>query len=170
MDRGKLYTLIVVCVCCVVYDRTVPRLLGLCFVITRCCPPVRLVCSAHQNNLVSPFPLDLGLIPCHRLIRYFVFFAGSQIIFFERSSFFTCTACPVDPLQRLFFLFKDHCHLVGCPSLRCHRYRGLSFTHRRWWPRDQSPVSGCPLTEPGSRDGEWKEDENRRHLVVTYEL
>jgi len=69
---------------------------GFCFVITRCCPPVHLVCSAHQN-LVSPFPLDLGLIPCHRLTRYFVFFAGSQIIFFERSGVFYLHSMPRRP-------------------------------------------------------------------------
>jgi len=130
-----------------VYDRTVPRLLGLFLLchhaLLSTCPSR----SLGSSKLGLSFSLDLGLIPLPSVDPIFRLFRRFSNLFFRAC----CTPCPVDPLQRLFFLFKDQCHLVGCPSLRCHRCRGLSFIHRRWWPRDQSPVSGCPLTEPGSR-------------------
>ena len=55
--------------------------------------------------------------------------------------------CLVDRLRRLSVLFKDHFRLVECPNSRCHRYRDLYFTRKRWLARHQCPANGFILRE-----------------------
>lgn len=156
---------------------------------SRCCPS-HLHCTAclrnSSNDPFSPFHLYLGLSPCHRLIRFFVFF---QVLFFSGLSlsfsstciaqqsvirvfgpFNTCTSCPADPLQHLFALPKVHCHLVACPSFRCHQCQGPSFIRGRWLPTDQSPASEYTPTDRElrleHRDGEEQDVKNRRLVRV----